>query len=303
MTPSIFISYRREDAGGYAGRLEEGLERIFGADSAFRDVSDLLPGQAYPLVLERRIRSSVAVLVVIGPRWLEASRDGVRRLDEADDLVCKEISVALGSGKPVIPVLVAGATMPDEASLPLPLRPLARLHAITLEDEGWRDGLARLGTALAPLLAARPSRLKRWSVRLAAFALACAVVAFAYWLLAPAAPALAGSWRADVSYDWGDTHAEMFKFERLGGRWEGTASYLGIPRAMESLRVDGHDIHFETASEVASGDQTRTLRHRYGGELDGEVIRFRLATSGGFSAYRPIRFEARRAPDAGRAGR
>lgn len=295
MTPSFFISYRREDAEGYAGRLEEGLERIFGVDCAFRDVSDLQPGQDYPEVLERRIRSSAAVLVLIGPRWLSASRDGVRRLDQPDDLVCKEVSVALASGKPVIPVLVAGAAMPDEASLPQALGPLARLHAISLDDGRWRDSLARLGRVLSPLVAGQPSLLRRWSVRLAVAGLASMLAALAYWPFAPREPArLAGSWQAQVAYDWGDRYGETFVFERVGGRWEGTASYLRTPRVMESLRVDGTYIHFETRSEVVAGGESRSLLHRYSGELAGDTLSFRLATSGGFSAYQPIRFEARR---------
>lgn len=300
LKPNIFISYRREDAGGYAGRLEEGLERTFGPESVFRDVSDLQPGQSYPAVLERRIRSSVAVLVLIGPRWLDARRDGVRRLGQPDDLVSREISVALAGGKPVIPVLVAGAAMPDETVLPAALKPLAGLHAITLEDEGWSDGLGRLAGVLAPLLAARPSRLRRWSVRLAAASLACLVAGLgAWWLMPSTEPRLAGTWQARVTYDWGDSYAERFEFERVGGRWEGMASYLGTPRVMESLRIDGREIHFETVSEVVAGEETRMLRHRYDGELAGNLIRFRLVSSGGFSTYRPISFEAGRAAGAG----
>ena len=36
-----FISYRRDDAAGYAGRLRESLERRLGSTRVFRDVDAL----------------------------------------------------------------------------------------------------------------------------------------------------------------------------------------------------------------------------------------------------------------------
>ena len=42
---ATFISYRREDAAGYAGRLRESLERRLGDARVFRDVDALRPGQ------------------------------------------------------------------------------------------------------------------------------------------------------------------------------------------------------------------------------------------------------------------
>src|SRR5439155_15894356 len=44
----------------------------------------------------------------------------------------------------VIPVVVGGATMPGEADLPQPLRPLARLNAAYLTPQGWPDDVNRL---------------------------------------------------------------------------------------------------------------------------------------------------------------
>ena len=132
--------------------------------------------------------------------------------------------MALGSGKPVIPVLVAGCDNADRPH-PLPLRPLARLHAITLEDEGWRDGLARLRHCARALAGGATSRLAAGACGFAVFVPPARLSPSAHWLAAPAAPALAGSWRADVSYDWGDTHAEINQVRASGGRWEGTASH------------------------------------------------------------------------------
>jgi hypothetical protein len=39
--PGIFISYRREDASGHAGRLRDRLTQRFGRETVFMDVSDI----------------------------------------------------------------------------------------------------------------------------------------------------------------------------------------------------------------------------------------------------------------------
>jgi len=38
---SIFISYRREDTGGHAGRLCDRLSARFGGDPVFLDIQDI----------------------------------------------------------------------------------------------------------------------------------------------------------------------------------------------------------------------------------------------------------------------
>lgn len=290
----IFLSYRREDAGGYAGRLEDGLERTFGAGSAFRDVVDLRPGEDYFSVLTERIGGAVAVLVVIGPRWLSAERDGQRRLEREDDVVRQEVRIALASGKPVIPVLVAGATMPEAVMLPPAVAGLARFQAVSLSDAGWDSDLARLNAVLAPLLA-RPRVPGRRNWLLAGLAGGLAVAgAGAYWYFRTA-PDPAGTWQGEVTYDWGDKHRESFVFERFAGEWRGTASYLGYPRAIRSLVVERGAIRFETRTGVIMGDETRELTHRYVGELEGDTLRMVLTSEGGFSANRPVRFVLQRA--------
>jgi hypothetical protein len=41
----IFISYRREDAAGDAGRLADHLRRRFGKDQVFLDIDTIDPGK------------------------------------------------------------------------------------------------------------------------------------------------------------------------------------------------------------------------------------------------------------------
>src|SRR5215813_14721707 len=88
----IFISYRRDDSAGHAGRIFDHLTPALGEDNVFLDVDDIRPGQVFPGVIRDRIATAAVVVVVIGPRWLEIlhSRGG----GDAD-YAAKEIELAL----------------------------------------------------------------------------------------------------------------------------------------------------------------------------------------------------------------
>jgi hypothetical protein len=96
-------------------------------------------------VIRNAIGTADAVVVLIGPRWLDASdAAGRRRLDDPHDLVRQELATALHGGRLVVPVLVDGATMPSTNELPDELAPLARRHALELSPEHWNAGVGRL---------------------------------------------------------------------------------------------------------------------------------------------------------------
>jgi hypothetical protein len=159
--PGTFISYRREDAAGYAGRLRESLERRLGAARVFRDVDTLRPGQDFVQAIEARLADCRVMLAVIGREWTGA-RDlaGSRRLDEPYDFVRLEIAAALARPNVlVVPVLVEGASMPAASELPENIRTLARRHAVTIRDETWDADVDRLvGVIESAMGAVDPSR-------------------------------------------------------------------------------------------------------------------------------------------------
>lgn len=141
----IFISYRRDDSAGHAGRLFDGLKERCGAEHVFMDVTDLRPGQDFAVELEQAVGRADCLLALIGPRWLEMiDASGRRRIDDPDDLVRREIASGLAKGATVIPVLVHGAAMPRAAQLPEPLQPLVRRQAIELSDQRWDSDLREL---------------------------------------------------------------------------------------------------------------------------------------------------------------
>lgn len=149
----IFISYRRDDAAGHAGRLYDQLVEDFGETHVFMDVDAIDPGADFVERIEAAVGAADAFIAVIGRNWTTA-RDGsgARRLEDPNDYVRREIGAALRRDIAVIPVLVSGAAMPSAADLPPELAPLARRNALSLSDLDWRGGVARLVATLRKTL-------------------------------------------------------------------------------------------------------------------------------------------------------
>lgn len=153
----IFISYRRDDSGPYAGRLRDTLTHHFGAEQVFRDIDSVDPGERFPRLIEQEVGSCDALLALIGPEWLAITdAAGRRRLDDPDDFVRLEIATALGrSDVLVIPVLVDATSMPAAADLPKPLAALVECNAVRITDENWDAQVARLTGALEKVVKPR----------------------------------------------------------------------------------------------------------------------------------------------------
>jgi hypothetical protein len=150
--PSIFLSYRRTDAPGHAGRLYDRLVERFGAAGVFKDLDSLEPGADFGTVIEDAVARCDALIAVIGRDWLAPDADGRRRLDTPEDWVRLEIGHALKRGIRVIPVLVEGARMPSAAELPADLQALARRHAVELSESAWHPQVRQLIDALDALV-------------------------------------------------------------------------------------------------------------------------------------------------------
>ncbi len=154
----IFISYRRDDTEGHAGRLYDALVRRFGKQAVFLDVDGIQPGADFHDVIESTVRSCDIVLPLIGKRWLDVKdAAGKRRLDDKEDVLRRELECALTHGVTTIPLLVHGAQMPGPASLPPTLAPLAGLNAFELRHTRWDGDVALLLDKLAAELGAAPA--------------------------------------------------------------------------------------------------------------------------------------------------
>lgn len=141
----IFISYRRNDSQGSTGRLADALKARFSESEIFRDVDDIEDGVDFVETIDRALASCVALLAVIGPRWISIiDNKGRRRLDDPNDFTRTEIAAALKRNVRVIPVLVDGAVMPDPDELPDDLKLLARRNARELTDKRWEFDVQQL---------------------------------------------------------------------------------------------------------------------------------------------------------------
>ncbi len=145
----IFISYRRSDARGYAGRLEDTLKGYFGLGRVFRDIGGINPGEDFKAAIDQTILEAGALIVLIGPNWLVRNDAGSPRLHEHGDHVASEIMAALDQGRLIIPVLVDGASMPREEDLPEAIKELTRRNAVTVSDERWDADVTRLAKVLS----------------------------------------------------------------------------------------------------------------------------------------------------------
>lgn len=142
---NIFISYRRDDSGGYSGRLADRLALTFGDQQIFRDFDDISPGQNFAESIQANLSGADVFLVVIGPNWLKVTdENGQRRLDNAEDFVRLEIETVLQRDIQIIPILVHGAQMPHMADLPTGLASLAYRQAVELSDSRWEQDVGKL---------------------------------------------------------------------------------------------------------------------------------------------------------------
>lgn len=152
----IFISYRRQETAWPARQLYEVLVGRFGAESVFKDVDDIEPGDDFIDKITEAVAACDVLVAMIGNQWLTMTDDqGRRRLDNPEDFVRLEIKVALSRGVRVVPILVDGARMPAPAQLPEDLVPLTRRQAVEINPVGFNTDRL-LATLATTVLSPRP---------------------------------------------------------------------------------------------------------------------------------------------------
>jgi hypothetical protein len=141
--PKLFLSYRRQDSGAYTGRLYDRLVACFGQDQVFMDTEQIPFGANFLQKIDTELSTSEACLVVIGPHWI-VSKDGRRRLEDADDAVRYELETALHRKIRLIPLVVGGGRMPHRSELPETLAPLCSLNALEISDHRFHQDVETL---------------------------------------------------------------------------------------------------------------------------------------------------------------
>ena len=125
----VFVSYRRADVPGAAGRLKADLGDRLGARRVFFDQDDIGGGARFAGLIATKVAECRVLLCLIGPRW------DTKRLHEPDDLVCAELAAALQASKVVIPVLAFGGALPEKRDLPADLLDLPQSNWRQVRDE------------------------------------------------------------------------------------------------------------------------------------------------------------------------
>jgi hypothetical protein len=176
---SVFISYRRSDTTGEAGRLTDSLESLLNAACVFRDTDDIQAGEEFAAVFNRELTGTQAVVVLIGKQWLPELT--ARLAKHEPDYVRMEVAAALRLGKRVIPVLIQGAELPVAEQLPEDLRGLLSHQSLSVREEAWNQDMGRLADAIG-----RPYPWRKMAIR-AAFSVPIILIATKYGIdaLAP----------------------------------------------------------------------------------------------------------------------
>jgi hypothetical protein len=329
----IFISYRRDDSEGQAGRLFEGLKARFGQDRVFIDVAGIEPGRDFRRVIDQHVSSCDVLLALIGRNWLHAAdKEGRRRLDTLEDFVRLEIAAALRRDIAVIPVLVQGAAMPSEKDLPPDLQALAWRNAAELRHTRWDADFAELVATLqnpsgyiGPSEAHSPKRPFQWrwpvlaGLSLTVLAIAVTAVlrldnaevlklsdarnssAAGAAAVVEATPIpvvrLAGRWKGTVTYDWGATFEETFTFRLVGGTLAGSAAFLGHGRTILDGSLEGSSFRFITKRLVTAGSDQREAINHYAGTIKDDKIDMVLSIEDAASSHEPVSFMLSRVID------
>jgi hypothetical protein len=145
----IFISYRREDSAGYAGRIYDRLVQHFGPDQIFMDVDNIRPGMDFVEAIEGAVGSCDVLVALVGKQWATITDDrGEKRLNNPNDFVRLEVKTALDRNILVIPTLVHGAGMPRQQDLPPELEKFTRRNAFEISNTRFHEDLTRLTNEL-----------------------------------------------------------------------------------------------------------------------------------------------------------
>lgn len=140
----IFLSYRRSDGvvSGARSLIYQKLQKHYGAKSVFMDVERMEVARDFRECLQQELSHTEVMLVLIGPEWAGIMQ---QRGGDENDFVRIEIETALRLEKPVMPLLVGGAQMPDASLLPDSIKAFTFVHGVEL-DTGrfFNEGMSRL---------------------------------------------------------------------------------------------------------------------------------------------------------------
>jgi hypothetical protein len=302
--PDVFISYRRDDTSGYAGRLYDQISATLGTEHVFMDVATIEPGSDFVEVIEQKVGACDALIALIGKNWLASKDEQNRlRLGSSNDFVSIEIIAALKRNVEVLPLLVNGAKMPLQQQLPESLQLLARHQAVEVSDAHFTRDVADVIQSLErrdkkPTIDVR-QRIKPGTAALVLLLLMAAGVGLWIWTKArhdrgdsgrrissPANPPktsdanISGNWRAVLQKE-GVRYEAYFTFDIANGKVFGKALYPTGEAGILNGTMNGDKISFITkhVPNFAEEEATFTIE----GHISGDEIQIWMQDKDGLS--------------------
>jgi hypothetical protein len=273
---SVFISYRREDAAAYAGRICDRLGSELSTERVFMDVQDIGPGEDFINAIDNRVASCDLLVAVIGPDWLRT----LRERSGHDDFVRQEILSALRRKIPIIPLLVNGAVMPGRLDLPPELTALSRMNALEIRDSRFDDDIDELTGAVRRLTSSVTASRPRWIK--AALAITGLALAISLWWFSWQTINIDGVWIAEMEKPGQKPYSILLNFASNEDRVVGTVEYPTGSAAVQEGKIRGTHISFFT-SHVPDFSNEPAVIH-WEGELNGDAIRLQVADPGGLAS-------------------
>lgn len=299
--PDIFISYRREDTSGYAGRIYDQLSAHFGKDHVFMDVADLEPGSDFVETIEKKVGTCDALLALIGKNWLTIKDEQNQvRLTRPGDFVSVEIAAALKRNIEVIPVLVGGAKMPLQRELPEALQLLYRRQALEISDVHFPRDVDDLIQALKRPAGTRVAGSGKWP-KPAIFGVCALAVGLGFWtwqrsrhsrplvetpIAVPIPPKpvdnanISGNWLAVVQKE-DVTYEIYFTFEVVGDKLFGKAIYPTGEAGILNGTIGQGKLSFITKHVPDFADEEATITVE--GRVSGDQIEIFTQDKDGYS--------------------
>ena len=145
--------------------IYEAFLRRMPRENVFMDIDTIPLGVNFVKVLEGWVEQCEVLLVLMGVGWANSTdpKTGKRRLDNPKDFVRVEIRGALTRDIPVVPVMLDGAEIPDEAQLPDDIKGLLSRNAEFVEyrnfDADVQRLLKKLGVGVSAKQTAAPATI------------------------------------------------------------------------------------------------------------------------------------------------
>jgi TIR domain len=274
---AVFINYRREDSEGDTRALYNRLAHETDERSLFLDFETIAAGDNWHSRIDDTLEKVQAVLVVIGPRWLDILK--ARAAAPGADLVRSEIAACLSKpGVRVVPVLVNGAGLPAADSLPEDIRGLVDRNAIEVRGSAWNADVDRLVKTLRRA-GALPTSRRSWILRsgVALAGLALLAGGFAMRVEVPNVP-------KDMSYKYAQALIESHGLRFQGHKITLPGERPRIDVVTDQRPAGGSTIFRGQAVEVdLVASEFYTLVCRGGGPLSataaGDILKFERHSS------------------------